>query len=55
MDIIKEAIIKESKFGHITEGDRVLVIKIKGALFTSEDTSLLMMMSMRQIGVSLSM
>ena len=38
MDIIKEAIVKESKFGYITEGDRVFVIKIKGALFTSEDT-----------------
>jgi len=38
MDIIKEAIIKRSKFGHIEEGDRVFVIKVKGALFTSEDT-----------------
>ncbi len=39
MDIIKEAIIKRSKFGYIEEGDRVFVIKVKGALFTSEDTT----------------
>lgn len=39
MDIIKEAIIKQSKFGYIEEGDRVFVIKVKGALFTSEDTT----------------
>lgn len=33
-----EATVKRSKFGHITEGDTVFVIKVKGALFTSEDT-----------------
>lgn len=38
MDIIKEAIVKRSKFGYITEGDRVFVIKVNGALFTSQDT-----------------
>lgn len=39
MDIIKEAIVKRSKFGYITEGDRVFVIKIRGAYFTSADTT----------------
>jgi hypothetical protein len=38
MNIIKEAIVKESMFGYITEGDRVFVIKVKGAFFTSEET-----------------
>ncbi len=33
-----EATVKRSKFGHITEGDTVFVIKVKGALFTSADT-----------------
>lgn len=38
MDIIKEAIVTRDKFGYITEGDRVFVIKIDGALFYPEDT-----------------
>lgn len=33
-----EATVKRSKFGYITEGDTVFVIKVKGALFTSGDT-----------------
>jgi hypothetical protein len=33
-----EATVKRSKFGHITEGDTVFVIKVKGALFTPGDT-----------------
>lgn len=33
-----EATVKRSKFGHITEGDTVFVIKVKGALFTQGDT-----------------
>lgn len=33
-----EATAKRSKFGHIEEGDTVFVIKVKGALFTSQDT-----------------
>lgn len=33
-----EATIKRSKFGHITEGDTVFVIKVNGALFTQGDT-----------------
>ena len=37
-DFLLEATVKRSKFGHITEGDRVFVIKVKGALFTPRDT-----------------
>ena len=37
-DFLLEATVKRSKFGHITEGDRVFVIKVKGALFTQGDT-----------------
>lgn len=33
-----EATVKRSKFGHITKGDTVFVIKVKGALFTPGDT-----------------
>jgi hypothetical protein len=33
-----EATVKRSKFGYITEGDTVFVIKVKGALFTPRDT-----------------
>ena len=33
-----EATIKRSKFGHITKGDTVFVIKVNGALFTQGDT-----------------
>ena len=33
-----EATINDSKFGHIEEGDTVFVIKVKGALFTPQDT-----------------
>ncbi len=33
-----EATEKRSKFGYVEEGDTVFVIKVKGALFTSEDT-----------------
>jgi hypothetical protein len=33
-----EATVKRSKFGYITEGDTVFVIKVKGALFTPSDT-----------------
>ena len=37
-DFLLEATVKRSKFGHITEGDTVFVIKVKGALFTQGDT-----------------
>tara|TARA_R110001592_G_scaffold221892_1_gene476872 strand:- start:4924 stop:5190 length:267 start_codon:yes stop_codon:yes gene_type:complete len=33
-----EATVKRSMFGHVTAGDKVLVIKVKGALFAAGDT-----------------